>query len=256
MKNLSLLIIIAILLATSCISQKKLAYLGKLPESGGQEIFPLDVPNYKIKPRDVLYITVKAMTPEGSIRDFLAGGSSISMNMSQGDVGGLYGFDVNSEGIIILPAIGPIEVSGLTLEETRNTVQELAGKVFINSTVECKLLSFKYTVIGEVKSPGTFVNYSNYLTVFEAVGRAGGLTDFGNRDRVLVVRPLDKGTKTFRINLQDNNIFSSEAYTLLPNDVVIVEPLRQKILSLNMPTFSFVVGVLSTTLFLITFFTK
>ena len=256
MKNLSPLTIIAILMATSCISQKKLAYLGKLPETGGQEIFPLDVPYYKIKPRDVLYITVKAMTPEGTIRDFLTGGSSLGANMSLGDAGGLYGFDVNSEGNIILPAIGPVKLSGLTLEEARIAVQELAGKVFINSTVECKLLTFRYTVIGEVKSPGTFVNYSNYLTVLEAVGHAGGISDYGNRDRVLVVRPLDKGTKTFRINLQDNNIFSSEAYTLLPNDVVIVEPLRQKILSLNMPTFSFVVGAISTTLFLITFFAK
>jgi len=40
----------------------------------------------------------------------------------------------------------------LTLEETRNVLQELAGKVFKNSTVECRLLSFKFTVIGEVKA--------------------------------------------------------------------------------------------------------
>jgi polysaccharide biosynthesis/export protein len=256
MKHLTPLIIGFLVLLGSCTSQKKLAYLGNLPQTGGEENFPMDVPYYKLKPRDVLYITVKAMGPDGSIRDFLSGGSSQNINMTQGDVGGLYGFDVNSDGNIILPAIGLLKVSGLTLDETRKIIQEQAVKVFVNSTVECKLLSFKYTVMGEVKSPGTYNQYTNYLTILEAVGHAGGLTDFGNRNRVLVVRPYDKGTKTFRVNLQDNNIFSSEVYTLLPNDVVIVEPLKQKIISLNLPTYSAVIGLVSTALFLITLLTR
>ena len=139
-------------------------------------------------------------------------------------------------------------------------LQASADRVFKNSTVECKLLSFKFTVIGEVKAPGTYINYNNYLTVLEAIGRAGGLGDYGSRNKVLVVRPIDKGTKTFRLNLQDKNILSSEAYFLLPNDVVIVEPLKQKIFNMNLPTISFVVttvtSVLTTTLLLINYFGK
>jgi polysaccharide biosynthesis/export protein len=261
MKKIFPYIIIAILLASSCTSQKKLAYLGNLPETGGQETFTMEIPDYKIQPRDVLYITVKAMTPDGIIRDFLSpAGSQIMTNITQGDAGGLYGFDVNSEGNINLPAIGPVKVSGLTLEETRKFLQASADKVFKNSTVECKLLSYKFTVIGEVRAPGSYINYNNYLTVLEAIGRAGGVGDFGNRNRVLVIRPFDKGTKTFRINLQDKNILSSEAYFLLPNDVVIVEPLNQKIFNMNMPTISFIVstltGTISMTLLLINYFGK
>ena len=63
-------------------------------------------------------------------------------------------------------------------------------------------------------------------------------------------------TKTFRVNLQDNNIFTSEVYNLLPNDVIIVEPLKQKALSLSIPTISSIIGIISTTLFLITFLGK
>jgi polysaccharide export outer membrane protein len=159
-----------------------------------------------------------------------------------------------------LPAIGPVKVSGLTLEETRKYLQTSVDKVFKNSTVECKLLSFKFTVIGEVNGPGSYINYNNYLTVLEAIGRAGGVGDLGNRNRVLVIRPFDKGTKTFRINLQDKNILSSEAYFLLPNDVVIVEPLNQKIFNMNMPTISFIIstitGTISMTLLLINYFGK
>lgn len=91
-------------------------------------------------------------------------------------------------------------------------------------------------------------------------GRAGGVGDYGDRSMVLVVRPKDKGSKTYRLSLQDKNILYSEAYFLLPNDVVIVEPLKQKIFNMNLPTISFVIstvtGVLTTTLLLINYFGK
>jgi polysaccharide export outer membrane protein len=171
------------------------------------------------------------------------------VNLTQGESGGyLYGFDVDMEGKIVIPAVGQVSVSGLTLEETRKVVQDLADKVFKNSTVECKLLSFKFTVIGEVRTPGTYINYNNYLTVLEAIGRAGGVDDYGNRSKVLVVRPMDKGTRTFRLNLQDKNILTSDAYFLLPNDVVIVEPLSQKIFNMNLPTISFILTALTSSI--------
>jgi len=249
MKQIPLVLAAVLLLASGCTSQKKLAYLNNLPEPNGEETFTMNIPDYKIQPRDILYITIKAMTPDGSIKDFLSSGSITGINLSQGESGGaLYGYNVSSEGYITVEAIGQIKVNGLTLEETRKTLQELAVKVFKNSTVECRLLSFKFTVIGEVRSPGAYINYNNYLTVLEAIGRAGGVGDYGDRNRVLVVRPIDKGTKTFRINLQDKKILSSEAYFLLPNDVVIVEPLKQKIFNLNLPTISFVISTFTATI--------
>jgi polysaccharide biosynthesis/export protein len=262
MKQILLLFIALLLLASGCTSQKKLAYLNDLPAGKGEEIFTMEIPEYKIQPRDILYITIKAMTPDGSIIDFLTSTRNIGGSyISQGESGGyLYGYDVNPEGNIIIPVIGPLKVGGCTLEEARKILQSSAGKVFTNSTIECKLLSFKFTVIGEVRAPGSYTNYNNYLTVLEAIGRAGGLGDYGNRNRVLVIRPFDKGTKTFRLNLQDKNILSSEAYFLLPNDVVIVEPLKQKIFNMNLPTVSFLLTALTstitTTLLLINYFNK
>jgi len=262
MKNLTQILITAIFLATGCTSQQKLAYLSNLPETGGPETFTMEIPDYRIQTRDILYITVKAMLPDGTINDFLISARSYGGTyVSQGESGGyLYGYDVNSEGNIILPVVGPIKVGGLTLEETRKLLQTSADKVFKNSTIECKLLSFKFTVIGEVRAPGTYINYNNYLTVLEAIGRAGGVGDYGNRSNVLVVRPVDKGTKTFRLNLQDKNILSSQAYFLLPNDVVIVEPLKQKIFNMNLPTISFILtavtSTITMTLLLINYFGK
>jgi polysaccharide export outer membrane protein len=258
MKPLTLILSTTLLLAASCTSQKKLAYLNNLPLPSGEETFAMEIPDYKIQPRDILYITAKAMRPDGTITDFLGSGINTGVNLLQGESGGaLFGFDVNPDGNIVLPAIGVVKVGGLKLEDIKKLLQASSDKVFKNATIECKLLSFKFTVIGEVRAPGTYINYNNYLTVLEAIGRAGGVGDYGNRSKVLVVRPFDKGTKTFRLNLQDKKILSSEAYFLLPNDVVIVEPLSQKIFNMNLPTISFIVAtftsVITTTLLLINY---
>lgn len=253
----------AIILAASCTSQRKLAYLNNLPESDSSvQFFSMEIPDYKIQDRDVLYITLKAMNPEGTITDYLGGtGTSGSTTYIQGEGGGyLNGYNVNKDGNLLIPVLGLINVEGKTLMEIRLMLQEEFNKRYKNAIVDCKLLSFKFTVIGEVRSPGTYVNYNNYLTVLEAIGRAGGIGDFGKRDHVLVVRPMNKGTKTFTLNLQDKSILTSEAYFLLPNDVVIVEPQKQKIFSMNLPTVSFIIGTftstLTTTLLLINYFGK
>lgn len=249
MKTIAPILIAALLLIASCTSQKKLAYLNNLPQPGGEETFTMIIPDYKIQPRDILYITVKALTPEGSIKDFLTAGVNSGINIAQGESGSaFFGYNVNPDGNIVIATVGEIKVSGLTLEQARIAIQKLVDNVFKNATVECKLLSFKFTVIGEVKAPGAYINYNNYLTVLEAIGRAGGVNDYGNRDRVLVIRPMDKGTKTFRINLQDKTLITSEAYFLLPNDVVIVEPLKQKIFNMNLPTISFVISTFTATI--------
>jgi polysaccharide export outer membrane protein len=262
MKRLTPILFISLLLAASCTSQKQLAYLNNLPVPSGEEKFTMAVPDYKIQNQDILFITVKAMNPEGVIMDFLggSGASGGAMNM-QGESGSfLFGYDVKPDGSIIVPVVGVLQAEGKTLEEMRKILQEEFSKHYKNATVECKLLSFKFTVIGEVKVPGTYVNYNNYLTVLEAIGRAGGIGDYGKRDRILVVRPTDKGTKTYTLNVQDKAILSSEAYFLLPNDVVIVEPMKQKIFNLNLMTYTFLVtsglSAISTTLLLINFLGK
>ena len=260
MKHTLPLILLSLIVLSSCTSTEKLSYLNNLPETSDTQYFPVDVPDYKVQYRDILYITAKAMTPTGSIEDLLQGTRAYNQSAYMRDEASQYimGYDVDKEGNIFLPVLGNVNVADKTMEEVHILLQEEVDKYFNNAYVECKLLSFKFTVIGEAKAPGTYVNYNNYLTVLEAVGRAGGVGDYGRRDRVLVVRPTDEGSKTYRINLQDKNLLISEAYFLQPNDVVIIEPVGHKIFNMNLPTFSFVLtsvtSAITTTLLLINFF--
>ena len=260
MKQLIFTLFTVSLFMISCTSQKKLTYLNNLPEPTGEEQFTMEIPDYKVQNRDILYITLKAINPEGMITDFLSGSGTGSTYMQSEGGGYLVGYNVNIDGTIILPVLGPVHVEGMTIEEIRKLLQVEFDKSYKNAQVECKLLSFKFTVIGEVNAPGTYFNYNNYLTVLEAIGRAGSIGDFGRRDRILVVRPTEKGTRTYTLNLQDKEILSSEAYFLLPNDVVIVEPLNHKIFNMNLPTISFILtstlSALSTALLLINYLGK
>ena len=250
MNRKTLIITFAIILVSGCTSQKKLAYLSNLPAADSSSFFTMEIPDYRIQKRDILYVTIKAMTPDGMITDFLsASRGSLSTNFMQSESGQyLFGYDVNTEGNIILPVVGTIHVEGASLEEARLLITEKSKGVFRDASVECKLLSFKFTVLGEVKIPGSYINYNNYLTVFEAIGRAGGVGDFGRRNRVLVLRPSENGTRTYTLNLQDKNILSSEAYFLLPNDVVIVEPEKNKIFNMNLPVISFILTSVTSTI--------
>jgi polysaccharide export outer membrane protein len=262
MKNILLSLVAILITISSCTSQKNLAYLNNLSNAKGESRFTMVIPDYKIQNRDILYITVKAMNPEGIINEFLGGSGTMSgSSLAQGESGGyLYGYDVKKDGTILLPVIGSLSVEGKTLDEIRSLLQSEFSKHYKNAIVECKLLSYKFTVIGDVKNPGTYLNYNNYLTVIEAIGRAGGIDDYGNKDKILVLRPVEKGTRTFTLNLNDESILSSEGYFLLPNDVVIVEPGKHKIFNLNLPTISFILSTslsaLTTTLLLINYFKK
>ncbi|TFH35151.1 MAG: hypothetical protein E4G95_07265 [Bacteroidia bacterium] len=250
MKIKSAAVVALIVFISSCTNTEKLTYLNNLPESSEPQYFPMDIPDYRVQYRDILYITVKAMNAEGSVDDLLQGIRSVNQSayLNSESSQFIIGYTVEMDGTILLPVVGKVNVKDKTIREVRELVQQKVDISFNNAFVETKLLSFKFTVLGEARSPGSYINYNNYLTVFEAVGRAGGVGDFGRRDRVLVVRPTDGGTKTYIINLQDKDLLTSEAYFLQPNDVVIIEPVKHKIFNMNLPTFSFIVVSVTSTI--------
>lgn len=250
-----LLFTFAVILS-SCTTQKELTYLQDLDESGTENYFELDRPDYRIQVQDILYVQFYTLNEE--VNNFINGARATNQQMTNESGLFLNGYNVNDSGSIIIPFIGEVYVLDKTVDEARKDIQLKSEEFLKNATVIVKLLSFKFSVLGEVNAPGTYRNFNNQLTVLEAISMAGDITDFGDRERVLVVRPKDSGTYTYRINLKTKDLLTSEAFFLLPNDIVIVEPINSKIFQLNIPTWSFVIttsfSVLSTTLLLISYF--
>jgi polysaccharide biosynthesis/export protein len=252
-------VIALIMMLASCSTQEELSYLNNLQEVGGENAFKMEVPDYQVQPRDILYVSVKAQTPEGALtemlNDQLAANTSYITNEGSAY---LMGYSVDPDSLVTLPLIGKIKVAGMNIFEIRDLFQSKVDSLFRHAYVEVKLMSFKFTVIGEVRGPGSYVNYNDQLTVLEAIGRAGGISEGGTKEKILVIRPEGSKTLTYHIDLQDKSLLSSPAYFILPNDVVIVQPNPHKTFNINLPTIAFVIttvtSTITTTLLLIDYF--
>ena len=106
------------------------------------------------------------------------------------DVLKLQGFLVNDSMKINYPILGNINVNQLSLNELENKIKYLLinGNHLNNPTVKIRRLNSKFTVLGEVRNPGTFSFYEEKLNLFQALGYAGDLIIEGKRNGVLLIR--------------------------------------------------------------------
>ena len=256
-KKLPLLYISALLVMFSCTSQKELTYLNNLDTASVSQFYPMERPEYRIQYQDILYVNV--FTINEQLNTQLNPVSRLSSSMMFRDASStyIYGYTVSDSGDITLPILGDIKVYGKTISEIKFAIEERAKQYLKDANVNVKLLSFKFTVIGEVANPGTYINYNNQLTVLDAIGMGGDITEYGDRKRVLVLRATENGTQTFRINLQDKMLLQSQGYFLLPNDIVIVEPIKSKPFQVNLPVTTLLIttslSTISTLILLINF---
>ncbi|NJK86164.1 MAG: hypothetical protein HC906_09525 [Bacteroidales bacterium] len=150
-----------------------------------------------------MYIKVFTLNKEVSDVINQSSGSS-QQNLFQNETS-LYinGYAVDDSGYVEVPVLGKILVINKTIDEAVEAVRARANNYLKDASVVVKLISFKFTVFGEVSRPGIYRNFNNQLTVLEAISMAGDITDFGNRRQVLVLRPSNTGTQTFRLDLTD-----------------------------------------------------
>ena len=80
--------------------------------------------------------------------------------------------------------------------------------------VNVRMVNYKISVLGEVKSPGTFTVSNEKVNVLEALAMAGDMTVYGVRDNVKLVRETaDGGRDIQELNLNDANLIRSPYFT-------------------------------------------
>jgi polysaccharide export outer membrane protein len=141
---------------------------------------------------------------------------------------------VDKDGNIKLPYVGNIAVAGLTLAQAADTIRSRLSTYILdvdrNLLVTIKILNFNVNVLGEVATQGIVRAENEYLTVTEVLAKSGGITDFGNRKNIKLIRTdrLTKKTTAYRIDLTTQGMVSPQLARLQPNDVLYVQPLRRK----------------------------
>lgn len=241
-KYLFFVLAVATLISTSaCMSDKTIVYL-----QGADTLYavPKQITQafeLEIQPDDELAISVDTKTPE-LLRPYnnkTMIGSSTTGSSTGNNVSGSYGsqsnlqshlayFLVDKKGNIEFPIFGTISTKGKTCRQLAEELQERfrnGEEKVADAIVNVKVMSFKVTVLGDVKNPGTQTFQGERLTLLEAIGRAGDLNASARRDNVLVVREIADNRITYQIDLRDpEQVFNSPAYYMQQNDIVYVRP--------------------------------
>lgn len=229
------LLLVLVLLGSSCITNKDVVYLqnkGTIANDSLQ-IKALAQP-YRVQIDDILSINVKALDEE-LVKIFNPTSTNAGGTIGQSEQG-LYfnGFTVDLHGNIEFPILGEINVLGYTVEEIEDKVKDLLLEKYFKETaqifVTVKLAGLRYTTLGEISNKGTQVLYRERVNILEAVANAGDISSTGDRKDVLIVRQYPDGQKIHHIDLTDIAAMQSEFYYIQPNDIIMVKPLKRKAL--------------------------
>jgi polysaccharide export outer membrane protein len=115
-----------------------------------------------------------------------------------------------------------------------------------------KLVNRYVSVLGEVKNPGHFSYSQDKFNIYDAIGLAGDITDYGNRTKVILVRNENGENLRINIDLTKSEILTSDYFFMRPNDIIYVVPLRKKFWGFNQFPFSLLLSAITTGLLIYT----
>lgn len=231
-KGFFLLLLIIGFSAVSCIPNKDLVYLQNNPnDTLAVAINQVVNKPYRVQVNDIINIRIKALDQK-LVEMFNPSDASAAGQMPSEQ--GLYfnGFTVDDHGNIRIPVLGDFNVLGFTLDEIRlNIEKQLLENYFkkeANIFVTVKLAGLRYTINGEIGSPGTKILFVDRASIMEAIANAGDIEITGNRKEVTIIRQYPHGTEMHNIDLTDKKAMQSPYYYIQPNDYIYIKPLKQK----------------------------
>lgn len=182
------------------------------------------LPELKIQPQDLLSIQIssKSLQPEKSDAMFnqvgstFAGTGTITTN----------GYLVDNQGNIQHHRLGVIHAAGLTCAQLEYEIKKrLTSPVELLSdpTVVVRFQNFRVNVLGQVVNQGPVTVPGDRLTVLEAIALAGGVTDYGKKENVKIIREIDGKRELATIDLSSGSLYNSPYFLLAQNDLLIVD---------------------------------
>lgn len=237
MKKLQFLLSLglAVMLFSSCAHWKDIAYFQNseyvdLSQSTG-------LYDARIMPKDQISVAINTINPEVSQSfNLLLRPSSINGNIMGNSTQMPY--LVDNDGYINFPILGKIKVVGLTIRECEALILKRIQPYMAENEkphVTVRFSEFSVTVLGEVGRPGLVQSHREKLSVLEALAMAGDATIYGIRNPVKLIREDNEGRRSFHeLNLNDADILNSPYYYLQQNDILYVEPRKQKVTYTNM----------------------
>jgi polysaccharide export outer membrane protein len=216
---------------TSCVPTKDLIYLQNKDNADANSVInPIVSKPYRLQSNDIITILIKANDPK-LVEIFNPKNQQTETLKTEM---GLYfdGYSIDDHGNIRMPVLGDLNVLGYTLDEVRVKIEKQLLQDYFNKEanifVTVKLSGLRYTVNGEIASPGTKVLFQDKLNILEAIANSGDITITGDRKNVTVIRQTPSGSEMHDIDLTDIKAMQSPYYYIQPNDYIYIKPLKQK----------------------------
>jgi polysaccharide export outer membrane protein len=233
------LALIMIIFISSCVPTKQLSYFNDIDELEKPVVNPKS--QKTIMPFDRLYIRILSIDPQTRlIFDFP---EEIRTSTSGNNI---LGYLVDEAGNIEFPFVGKINVGSLTLTDAGKKIQSALNEYVANTAITVKFIDSQVSILGEVQQQGVYAFSQDKLNIYEALALGGGLTRYGNRKNVILIRQEGDKIMHHKLNLSDSKIASKDYYYVLPNDVVVVEPLKSVSTSYSNITFTTILSSITT----------
>jgi polysaccharide biosynthesis/export protein len=218
--------IILLFAAASCRTQKQVVnnYLQNATDTTITDSILFKQP--VIQKGDLLYIRVYSTAMGVDPR--VDAGYNLTESGGGSDGISTSGILVDDEGNIEYPQIGVIHAEGLTREQLAKTIKTKLEGQLNQPSVIVRFLNYRITILGEVGRPGSFNAPTERINIFEALGLAGDITEFGLKNSVKVYREVNGERQIGTLDLTSKEIFNSPFYRLQQNDIVLVEQSRKK----------------------------
>lgn len=137
------------------------------------------------------------------------------------------------DGTLAFPLVGQMKASGQLPGELERQVSDKLAPQYRGTvpqvTVSVKNpAGFQFSVIGKVRSPGTFTP-GRYLNALEALSIAGGPTEFANTGGIRLLRSVNGQLRSLRVRLNDtlkgdSNAISADDVPMIQSGDTVVVP--------------------------------
>ena len=243
------------LFVISCVPQAKMKYLQDKEGQPPVHEFTNIKPDYRLKAGDYLYIRILTLDQKSNeiFANITGSTSGGAMNLTDQNLY-LSAYMVNDSGYITFPLLGNIYADGHTLVEMEQSLNKAASEIIKESSVVVKLVLYNISILGEVKAPGKYTIYNNRVNIFEALALANDLTTFANRSKVQIIRTIDNKNTIVTLDLLSKEILSSPYYYLQPNDIVYIEPLKNKSYAFESFPYALIFSTITTALLIASYF--
>lgn len=250
-KNIGAIVFASFLLILGgCVTQRDLEYL-QAKDNNIRAFKEADLPDYRLKPNDELYITITSQD-EVTTNVFSNTGSQqyITASSIQPYGASLISYSINKEGYLLLPVIGSLNVKDKTLLQVSNIIKDSLTNILSQPLVTVKLVNRYISVLGEVRTPGHFPYSQEKLTIYDAIGLAGDMTIYANRKEVVLARNENEKNIIIRIDLTQPEILETNYYYLRPNDMIYVKPMKKRLWGIDQFPYALILSTITTGLLL------